>query len=228
MKLVHKVQRKVIKYKWFVSIFAFSAILVTYAAATGIDSLGMAKGSSNTCTDSDGGNVPTVFGTVHGKYKNKAYSYSDTCVSSGVIKEYYCSGKYQTSVQQSCGTDGYIGSNYCIGGNVYRDFRDYYCANGSCRSSVTPTIQQVCDYGCANGACNPASQNNTCSDTDGGYWFTVQGTVSGYYSGYPYSYTDSCNSTMILNEWVCYGTSPQIYQYACSMNYTSCLNGACI
>lgn len=212
--------------KW-TKITVFAAFFEAWLFIAGTTALvAAAPKAQNTCSDSDGGNVITVFGIVSGKYKNKPYSYSDSCVDSGTIKEYYCNGVYQTSSQQSCGTDGYSGSNYCLNGSVYRNWRDNYCASGACGYTDTPTLQQACQYGCINGTCS--QPGNSCNDTDGGYAVTIQGTVSGYQYGYPYSYTDSCNSTVILNEWHCSGTSPSSYQYYCTMNYTSCMNGACI
>jgi len=96
------------------------------------------------CSDTDGGNVITVFGTVSGYYNRVWYSNSDSCVDAGNILEYYCNGVYKTSQQQSCGTDSY-GSAYCSANLVYKDFTDYSCSSGACGYSVTPVLQENCD-----------------------------------------------------------------------------------
>jgi len=73
---------------------------------------------------------------------------------------------------------------------------------------------------------NPAS----CSDSDGGLVYTVQGTVSGYDSnGNPYSNTDACANAQNLTEWACSGTLPYSVGYNClNGNTTQCINGACV
>jgi len=98
----------------------------------------------DSCSDTDGGNVITLFGTASGYLNNTPYSSNDYCVDSGNIMEYFCSGAYQQSQQQSCGTDGYTGSNYCVSDDVYKDYVDYFCASGECDSTTTPTLQQDC------------------------------------------------------------------------------------
>ena len=207
-------QMKFMRYKWYIALILVAVTFGSYIAIAGPDTLGLAGGRRDSCTDTDGGNAPTVFGKVSGLYKNRAYSYSDACVNSGTIKEYYCSGKYQANVQQSCGTDGYTGSNYCMGGNVYRDFRDYSCLNGSCKSATAPTIQQVCDYGCANSVCNLAPQN-TCTDLDGGIVLTINGATYGQANGVPYSHNDTCADASNVNEHYCSGTAEIVQAFNC-------------
>lgn len=118
---------------------------------------------ADSCSDTDGGNTPTVFGTVSGYLGGVAYTNSDYCVDSGNVNEYYCSGSYKQNQQQSCGTDSYLGSNYCLNSSVYRDFVDYYCSSGACGSTTSQKLQQTCQYGCISGsvACNPPPANST-------------------------------------------------------------------
>jgi len=85
---------------------------------------------------------------------------------------------------------------------------------------------------------NPAS----CSDSDGGFVPTVQGTASGYDgNGSQYSNTDNCVDSATLTEWYCMGVggkTPSSSNYACSnlntggngTNSTSyvCVSGACV
>ncbi len=75
-------------------------------------------GYPDSCSDTDGGNVVSVFGTASGYYNNAPYSNSDACVDPSNIVEYYCNGVYETSQQQSCGTDSY-GPSYCSADNIY-------------------------------------------------------------------------------------------------------------
>jgi hypothetical protein len=187
-----------------------------------------AGGKANSCSDTDGGIVVTVFGTVSGYFNKKPYSYSDTCVDSGTIKEYYCSGTLSQYTQQSCGTDGYTSGNYCMNGDVYRNYTDYFCGSGVCSSTTTPQLQQDCVTGqyCSSGACY---WNDSCSDTDGGFVMTVQGTTSGYFSNQPYSNTDVCQTNTTLTEFYCSGSYSHNSTVSCMTNTTTlCSNGACV
>ena len=92
------------------------------------------------------------------------------------------------------------------------------CGDGVCEGGETCSdCQQDC------GPCD------SCSDTDGGFNLLVQGTVSGYLDGDPYSHTDECNGTVLL-EWYCSGggTQPAVWPFECAGNFTTCSNGACI
>jgi hypothetical protein len=92
------------------------------------------------------------------------------------------------------------------------------CGDGKCEGGETCSS---CQSDC--GMCN------TCSDTDGGWVPKVQGTVSGYYSGQPYSYTDYCIDSAMLNEYYCSGGLKYSSSFNCAGNTTiSCSNGACV
>ena len=100
---------------------------------------------NDSCSDTDGGNIITLFGTASGYLNSSYYSDSDYCVDSGNIMEYFCSGIYEQSQQQSCGSDGY-GSAYCSAGNtIYKDYTDYFCGSGACDSNITSVFQEDCD-----------------------------------------------------------------------------------
>ncbi len=181
----------------------------------------------DSCSDTDGGNVPTVFGVTSGYLNQSYYNSSDYCVDSGTVKEYYCSGNYEQSSEQSCGTD-YYSMNYCVNSSVYRNFVDFYCSSGACGYSQTPEFVESCAYGCTNGTCN--GPPNSCSDTDGGFIEATFGTISGYLFGSPYSYEDTCADNATLSEWYCAGAyAYNVANYTCAWsNYTACINGACV
>lgn len=89
------------------------------------------------------------------------------------------------------------------------------CGDGICEGG------EVCDVCVADcGHCN------SCSDTDGGIVLYVQGTVSGYSGGSPYSYTDYCINSTSVNEYYCSGSQYYFMWSGCSYNQT-CTNGAC-
>lgn len=190
-------------------------------------------GISDSCSDSDGGLVTTIQGTISGYLNNVSYNDDDYCVDSNNVMEYYCSGDYENNQQISCGTDNYT-NNYCYEGNVYRDYIDRFCSSGACDSSSTPELIEECYYGCTNGECD--SIPDSCSDTDG-FDLTTVGTIEGYDDEEWYSYDDYCVDNETVYEHFCYGiggSNPGGMGYNCASencggtNCTECSNGACI
>jgi hypothetical protein len=188
-------------------------------------------GVPDSCDDTDGGNVIDVFGTTSGYYEGSPYSNDDYCVDADDIMEYYCSGDYEQSQQQSCGTDVY-GDPYCAAGNeIYKDLTDYFCGSGACDSDVTPVFQEDCDdsdgygaeycsgdvvmkdyndYYCIGGACDynaTPEQVEDCDSYDGyGANYCMNGSVYRDYNDY-YCSGGDCLYTQIPEfvEWCEYG-----------------------
>lgn len=184
-------------------------------------------GHCNSCSDSDGGIIISIQGTTSGYLNKVYYAHTDYCTDPSNVMEYYCTGVYEHSQQQSCGTDTYAGSNYCMSGDVYRNYVDYSCSNGTCLNSTTPILQVDCMPGqyCLNGTC---LWNNSCSDSDGGWIINVTGTVSGFYQGSSYNYTDFCNSTQVMLEYYCNTTEWRSSPIYCPTYNLTCSNGKCV
>ncbi|MFH1200684.1 MAG: fibronectin type III domain-containing protein, partial [Candidatus Micrarchaeota archaeon] len=84
---------------------------------------------------------------------------------------------------------------------------------------------------CVEGKCQatPANQsNNSCTDTDGGQNYGVQGTAYGWYNGAPYSSTDYCTFSVTLTEYWCSGTTKMGSWVNCGGGTPYCINGACL
>ncbi len=62
-------------------------------------------GNPNSCSDSDGGYVVAIQGTVSGYLNNVPYSNTEYCVNSTAVFEYYCSGALATGNGNTCGTN---------------------------------------------------------------------------------------------------------------------------
>jgi len=62
-------------------------------------------GLPDSCSDSDGGNVPNVYGYVSGYHNNNPFLYNDTCLTGTLLKETYCTGTNPTLVNVSCATN---------------------------------------------------------------------------------------------------------------------------
>jgi hypothetical protein len=184
-------------------------------------------GFPNSCSDSDNGKNPSVVGTASGYLNNAQYSSTDVCFDSQFVTEYYCSAASLASEKMFCGNDTF-GAGYCLNGSVHRLILDRACIAGACSQVNSSQLVEVCTYGCANGLCNSAPQQNACADSDGGVNKLVKGTVTGYYAGYAYSYTDFCNSTILLSEYYCIGPSKYLATMFCTNGTATCSDGRCI
>ncbi|MFH0978681.1 MAG: hypothetical protein V1837_05245 [Candidatus Woesearchaeota archaeon] len=159
---------------------------------------------SDTCSDTDGGDVPLVFGTVSGYAYGYPYSVDDKCMGDSNLNETYCYGTQKAIHFQSCGTDAY-GSAYCSDDDVYKDYTDYYCSGGVCDSDTTPELQQDCGtdgYGanfCVGTQVYHNYTDNYCSSGACGYSITpelVETCLTGQYcSSGACHWTNSCSDT---------------------------------
>ena len=180
----------------------------------------------DSCSDTDGGNILTILGIASGYNNNTFYSNQDFCVDSGTILEYYCSGTNQVNQSQSCGTDSYVGSNYCSSGDVFRNYTDYSCGSGACSSNITSILQQDCTSSCSNGQC---VQDNSCSDSDGGEFIEIFGNVTGFFNQNSYGFGDFCVDSEVITEYRCEGAFSFSRNISCITNSTtSCSSGMCI
>ena len=134
-----------------------------------------------------------------------------------------CDGSVDEALFRSCGTD--VGE--CVAGNET-------CSTGAwgaCMGSVGPSTE-ICDN--KDNDCDGSvddgivCSNNTCSDTDGGFVWNVQGIVSGTYNSNPYSYTDNCMNSSSLQEYYCAGTTQTSSIVNCFQINSTCSAGRCI
>ena len=107
----------------------------------------------DSCVDTDGNNINTQ-GTVSGFSNGTQYVDTDFCISSNSVNEYTCNGVIPQSVNLSCGTDGFVGDNYCLNDNVVRNYTAHFCSVGTCDSTISPVLINNCSFGCTNGVCD--------------------------------------------------------------------------
>ncbi len=153
---------------------------------------------------------------------------SSTCINAGTSSA-ACSVTTSPVAVLNCGVSGYSGSAFCSAdGNLYQMYTTSGCSNGACSNYTAPLLKQACNYGCANGACLGAP--DSCSDSDGGYAISVQGTVSGVNGGAGFSNAESCASASALSEFYCNGQTKASTQVNCgSSGYSGalyCLNNS--
>lgn len=129
----------------------------------------------------------------------KVYLYYRTASwTSGHYDEEERSCQYECDRDSECGSDGYTGSKYCQGGDVYQNYRTYDCYDYECTDSVSAKKVEDCGtLGCSGGVCLTCTPK-TCS---------VLGKECG-------SWPDGCGGTV---------TCP-----TCPTGYTCDVNGQCI
>ncbi|MFC1728073.1 hypothetical protein ACFLZ7_01245 [Nanoarchaeota archaeon] len=71
------------------------------------------------------------------------YSHTSYSCSSGHVYWYDSCGNRE-EVKTNCGTSEYVGSNYCSGDDVYRNYETKGCSGSGCTSSTAPIVQQDC------------------------------------------------------------------------------------
>jgi|GEM_PF-2407592 len=133
------------------------------------------------------------------------------------------------NTNSDCGTNGYTGSPFCQGNNVYQNFITYTCqnpgtSNAQCVSNTTAQLKQTCSANqvCSNGACvNQTIACNTNSDCGtNGY------TGSPFCQGnnvYQNFITYTCQNPGTSNAQCVSNTTAQLKQ-TCS---NGCYNGVC-
>lgn len=139
----------------------------------------------------------------------------------------------------NCGTNGF-GASYCFNDDKYADYTTYNCnspgtCGAYCTNNINPTLLEDCQATNPNGYCqggqcvNPSNTTvpNSCTETDTGQDLGVQGTTTGYLSGFSYSKTDYCLTTSSVKEYWCVGDLSYEQNFNCPSG-TTCISGACV
>jgi hypothetical protein len=78
---------------------------------------GACYASPATCSDTDGGQVPRIRGTVSGVYVNATnFSFTDTCSGTYYVTEYYCLNLTPRNYQYNCLENFTNGTKSCSNG----------------------------------------------------------------------------------------------------------------
>jgi hypothetical protein len=171
------------------------------------------------------GSVADVWNTYRTYTCNNAGTGSSSCSYSdnGQLKE-DCADTCESNIcvdvecfnESDCGTDMWLGSDYCNGNDRWDTYRDWTCNNagtGSSSCSYTDTNQskEICNVTCAYGECGTieCSDNQDCG-------------TSGFLGNY------FCNSTDIYDWFATYVCqNPGTVQSACQQNQLARLVKTC-
>lgn len=165
---------------------------------------------NETCSDSDGGRVSTIKGTV--RLSRSGEARTDICRTSGTLEEFFCNGStFQSSILE------------CING----------CSDGACLSQPKPvcgngTVEagEECDDGNKNDGdgCTITCLSEQCSDSDVGKDPFVAGTVRYGVRGSKTG-QDTCRDNNFVTEHYCYGNGHSAIDTHCQFG---CRDGACL
>jgi len=155
---------------------------------------------SNTCSDTDGGQIFTTQGTVtdnnlcsSGQTACPSSQSTDACVNAETLTEYYCSGNDQASVAKNCNDLNSVTYDTITDACSWSD---YGCSTGKCSVATTNSLDcdsfdsvsgasandyevstSSCILGCTDsGCCFVANSPKTCSTTTSCQSTTVEGT----------------------------------------------------
>jgi len=117
------------------------------------------------------------FRSLHG-FSTDINTLKDILKSTGVIIDSWpridilaATADYGTcNLNSDCGTDGFIGNDYCSLNNVWDTYRTYTCNNpgtatSSCSYTENNQTKEVCTAGCNLGACLPDSDSDGYEDS---------------------------------------------------------------
>ena len=157
---------------------------------------GCEDGACLPCTDSDNGKNFYVKGEFSGRWDNEFITKSDYCIDS-------------------------------LNGNEVSS-SDLYLKEGFCENENLRIYTHNCPNGCEDGVClpEPAKEEITCSETDGGRDYDTRGVTTGTRFGSPQTvWTDNCPTSVILSEYYCSENMVEAVSYTCS---NGCKDGACL
>ncbi|MBI4176340.1 MAG: hypothetical protein HY518_03985 [Candidatus Aenigmarchaeota archaeon] len=168
------------------AVFLAAVLVLSAISLSGIPSTGVVSAANQTvsCSDSDGGIVPAIFGTVTRTSPHGTSSFPDNCYNVDTVREFYCRGNSAKSVLMWCGNfapNGICQSGRCIpapfcGDAVINqaseqcdggDFGSQTCqgfnyTGGSLTCTPDCTISTASCTLCGNGVCESGETSTSC------------------------------------------------------------------
>jgi len=93
----------------------------------------------------------------------------DECINAGTIASECRNTILNCASDSDCGSDGFIGEEFCSEDRVSKNFQSFNCMNpGSrdshCESSIISNELNRCEYACFDGSCVRCDENSDCND----------------------------------------------------------------
>lgn len=163
------------------------------------------------CYESDRGNSPEERGTVFWRENGTLQQFGDSCLSSGTLAEFFCSGSSVGSEEVSCSETGEV------------------CFHGACRPgaeiSGTGTLEEILAVEAA-----ASSSYEPCADSDSGDTPETMGAVTlrACLACAAVTYADECMTSAIIKEQSCVEEERRERYINCQgIGYQYCDAGKC-
>jgi hypothetical protein len=93
----------------------------------------------------------------------------DECINPGTISSECRNTPINCNSNNDCGFTGFVGSEYCSGNNIMKNYQTSLCnapgtPSSSCNSQVNPKLVDLCQFACNNGLCIRCDENSDCDD----------------------------------------------------------------
>jgi len=159
-------------------------------------------GNWQTAVDCGGG--ATCYG--EGRCTNECYPHDDYYCHDGHVYWYDTCGQRE-EIKENCGTNGYVGSKYCVGNEIYQDYKNVGCSGIQCISYVDDHYIGYCGSGCTNGECDEDEEEldppTNVAASDGaysGYVYITWSAVTGATDYFIYRATSSTGTYSFIGE----------------------------
>jgi len=125
--------------------------------------------------------------------------------------------------ESDCGTDAWVGADYCNNSDKYHDYLNYTCNNPGlsssyCSNETVSLLNESCSYGCDQGVCVACSSNSDCgTDFYSGLYCNNEDVYTNF-TQYTCSNPGNANAT-------CTNTSTPELNQSCSYG---CDQGVCV